>query len=88
METLNNEIQYPLNTIQLRGIKSIVKSNIDKTDAEIVELLKEYTSSVSFIKDIKPFELYGKPHILVSTFDTMYFIKKFKLNKVQPLELI
>jgi hypothetical protein len=88
METLNAEIQYPLNSVQLRGIKSIVRTNLEKSDTEIIELLNEYTGSVSSIKDIRPFELDGKPHILVETFDTMYFIKKFKLNKVQPLELI
>lgn len=88
METANNETQYPLSIIQLRGIKSIVRTNLDKSDIEIIDLLKEYTSTINSIKNIRPFSINEKPHILVETFDTAYFIRKFKLNKAQPLVLI
>lgn len=88
METLNNELQYHLNSTQLKGIKSIIKANIEKEAEKIVELVKEYTNVINNVTYVGYFLSDKKPYILIQTRDTSYFIKLFKHKKTPPLNLV
>lgn len=87
MDTLNTETQYPLSTVQLRGVKSIINESLGLTINEVIEKVRNYTSVITFMKRIEPFSKEDKQFILVETLDTAYFLRFFKYKKAQPLTL-
>ena len=87
MESLNNVLQYPLNRQQVKGVKGVIEKH--KYDHVILlEKIREYCSTISYITNIEILEVDNKPNLLIKTFDTLYQIKLFKIQKAKPLEMI
>lgn len=85
MDTLNTETQYPLSTVQLRGVKSIINESLGLNINEVIEKVRNYTSVITFVKRVDLFEEGNKPYILIETTDTIYLMKFFKNKKEKPL---